>query len=97
MNPQEIKRDERTIAVENASYRVAYMVISYGLLAIVTYRGFFLQQTNWDLMALVVLSGGIATFYQGRQKIFAPGWMRAMLVTMLAAAVLAVVIVLFLR
>ncbi len=90
-------RDERTVAVENASYRIAYLVLSYGLLLIVVYRGFFLKESSWDLLGLVILSGGIATLYQGRQKIFGPGWIRAMVLTMLVAAVLAVVMVLLMR
>ncbi len=35
MKDQPVIRDERSTAVENASYRVAYMVMSYGALAIV--------------------------------------------------------------
>ena len=30
--PQAVERDERTVAVENASYRWAYLVLTYALL-----------------------------------------------------------------
>ena len=33
MNNQSVSRDERTTVVENTSYRIAYLVMSYGLLA----------------------------------------------------------------
>ncbi|MCL4865354.1 MAG: hypothetical protein KJZ47_05630 [Gemmatimonadales bacterium] len=36
------------------------MMLAYGLLAIVGYRGFILQETSWELLALVV-GGGIVT------------------------------------
>lgn len=97
MNEQPILRDERTTAVENQSYRLAYQVIAYGLLAIVAYRGFFRQESNWDLLGLVIVSSALATLYQGRQKIFTRRtvWMWA--VSALASAVLAVVLVLLLK
>jgi len=77
---QEILRDERTVAVENASYRLAYVVISFGVLLSVIYRGFVLNQSSWDLLALVVLSSGIATLHQGQHKI----WDQRMLLPVLA-------------
>jgi hypothetical protein len=40
MNAHPVDRDERTVAVENASYRWAYLVLSFGLLVIVMYRSF---------------------------------------------------------
>ncbi len=46
--------------VEDASYKWGYLVLAYGLLAIVGYRGFMLQETSWELLALVV-GGGIVT------------------------------------
>lgn len=69
-----VERDERTVAVENASYRLAYLVLTYGLLAIVAVRGVAWRETNWDLMALVVLGGGVAAAYQGVHKVFAGRW-----------------------
>jgi len=65
MNNQSVSRDERTSVVENASYRVAYLVMSFGLLASVAYRGFVLQQSSWDLLALVILGGATTTLLKG--------------------------------
>ena len=60
-----VQRDERTIAVENASYRSAYLFLSYGILALVAYRSFVLHESGWDLLALVILGGVVTTAYQG--------------------------------
>lgn len=97
MNEQSIVRDERTTAVENQSYRIGYMIMAFGLLAIVAYRGFFRQESNWDLLGLVVVSSGAATLYQGMNKIFTPRTIAMMVVTGVVAAALAAVLGLVLR
>ena len=89
-------RDERTIAVENASYRWGYLLLAFGLLAIVTFRGLVLQETNWDLLALVIVSGFATTVYQGAQRVLSRRWLLITLATALLAAVIAAAIA-FLR
>lgn len=74
MKNQSVVRDERTIVVENASYRWAYRFLSFGLLADIIYRSFEPQANNWDLMALVLLSGLIVILYQTQHKIMTRGW-----------------------
>ena len=89
--PQVVERDERTVAVENASYRWAYGVLTYALLMDVMYRGLVRHEAAWDLMALVIVGGAICTAYQARQKILAHGWvMKAVLGAVIAAVVAAV-------
>ena len=97
MNNQPVTRDERSTAVENASYRVAYLVMSYGALAIVTYRGFVLQQSSWDLLALVVLGGSTATVYQGSNKVLSRYWVMATIAALILAVLLGIIFVLILR
>ena len=92
MNNKSVSRDERTSVVENTSYRIAYLVMSYGLLASVAYRGFVLQQSSWDLLALVILGGITATMYQGINKVLSRRWIITTLVTLVIAVLLAVVI-----
>lgn len=70
MSEQPVLRDERTVMVENASYRLAYNLLSFGALVIVAWRGFVLGQSLWDLLALVILAGALATVYQAVHKIF---------------------------
>lgn len=97
MKDQPVVRDERTSVVENASYRVAYLILTYGLLVIVVYRGFFLQQSSWDLLALVVLGSAAATLYQGANKALSQRWIVASIVTFIVAGLLAVAFVLLSR
>lgn len=87
-------RDERTIAVENASYRWGYALIAFGLLLIVAYRGFVRQESNWDLLALVILSGAVTTIYQAYEQVLGRGWLVLALVTAVLAAVVAAAIAL---
>ena len=57
-------RDERTLAVENAGFRWAYQVVSFGLLILVGYRSVARSEAAWDLIGLVVLGGVVAAIYQ---------------------------------
>jgi hypothetical protein len=63
--------------------------MSFGLLACVAYRSFVLQQSSWDLLALVVLGGVTATFYQRTQKILSRRWLVATLATIVIAGLIA--------
>lgn len=96
MKDKSVIRDERTVTVENSSYRWAYMLLSFGLLAIVAYRGFVRQESSWDLLALVVLSGFVTTLYQGVHKILSRRGVLVAITTGLVAAVIAVALA-FLR
>ena len=86
--PQAVERDERTVTVENASYRWAYIVLTYALLVDVMYRGLFRHEAAWDLMALVIVGAAICTVYQARQKTLVHGWvMKAVLGAVIAAVI----------
>lgn len=87
-----VDRDERTAAVENASYRWAYLFVSFGLLVLVAYRSFRHGESPWDLLALVLLGGGLASAYQGYHQTLSRRWGLACLGTVVAAAVLAAVL-----
>ena len=50
-----VERDERTVAVENASYKWAYILLIFALLIDVVYRGMVRQEAAWDLLALVIV------------------------------------------
>jgi 1,4-dihydroxy-2-naphthoate octaprenyltransferase len=97
MNDQPVSRDERTVVVENASYHIAYLVMSFGLLASVAYRSFVLQQSSWDLLALVILGGATATVYQGTNRTLSRRWIMATVATFVIAGLLAIVFVIFFR
>lgn len=92
-----LDRDERTIAIENASYRWGYLFISFAVLVSVAYRAFALKQTSWDLLAIVVIGGLVTTAYQRNQRILTSRWARRTLFATALAAVVAVVLVLSVR
>jgi hypothetical protein len=57
-------RDEREAAVEQRGDRLAYLVVSYGLLLVVAYRSIVERQASWDLLGLVVLGGIVSMGYR---------------------------------
>jgi hypothetical protein len=57
-------RDEREAAAEQGGDRLAYIVVSYGLLLIVAYRSVVERQASWDLLALVVVGGIVSLGYR---------------------------------
>ena len=71
---QGVHRDERTVAVENASYRWACAFVSFALLIDVMYRGAVRNEAAWDLMALAIVPGIVSLMYQARQKTLGQGW-----------------------
>ena len=73
---QSVVRDERTVAVENASYKWAYTLVLFALLFDAWYRGFFRNEAAWDLLAMVIISGTVRTAYQVRQDTLQRGWGR---------------------
>src|SRR5258708_40045113 len=81
-----VERDERTIALENASYRWAYLVLSFGLLLLVAYRSFMHHESPWDLLLLVILGGGVGTAYQTFHRVLGKRWV---IISLLAIAIAA--------
>ena len=91
------QRDERTVAVENASYRWAYVFLSFGLLVLAAYRSFMNHESPWDLLLLTILGGGVGTAYQGWHRVLSRHWVVTSLLAVAAAAVLGALIVWFRR
>jgi hypothetical protein len=89
--PPTVDRDERTVVVENASYRWAYMFVTFGLLVLVVYRSYVHNESPWDLMALVILGGLLSAAYQWFHKVRPERWVPICL-TIVAAGVLAAVL-----
>ncbi len=69
MTSAAVHRDERTLAVENGSYRWAFYVLAYGLLVLAAYRSYAAHEGTWDLLALVVIGGTVASVYQWTHKV----------------------------
>jgi hypothetical protein len=62
-------RDERVVAVQNASYKWAFTFLLFALLVDVICRGLLRHEAAWDLMALVIVSSGLSTVYQAWQRV----------------------------
>ena len=97
MRSATVDRDERTVTVEHASYRWAYLVLSYGLLLSVMYRSFVRHEASWDLLALVVLGGAVSALYQGSYRVLTRRWLLLSAAAAAIAFVLGVAIVLAMR
>jgi uncharacterized membrane protein HdeD (DUF308 family) len=95
MNATLVQRDERTVAFENAGYRWGYLVLSFGLLALVAYRSFARHESPWDLLALVILGGAVGTVYQGYHHVLSKHWILSSVLALALAIVVAVVIAWF--
>jgi hypothetical protein len=89
-----VDRDERTVAVENESYRWAYRFMSFGVLVLVMYRAFVVDEPSWDLLALVIISGFIPSVYQGYHRVLTPRWARTQVIAIVAGAVVALLVAL---
>lgn len=85
-------RDEREARIDDSADRVAYLVLSYGLLGIVAYRSFVDHAASWDLLALVVLGGAVGTIVRLRRHALTGRWLAVAIGSLLIAAILAVVI-----
>jgi hypothetical protein len=88
-----VERDERTTAVEGSGYRWSYRVLSFGLLAIIAVRGLVNHESSWDLFGLLVLGGAVNAAYQGLHKVLYKRWVVMAAVTIVVAALVAVVMV----
>jgi len=70
---QSVERDERTVAVENASYKWACIFVCFALLIDAMCRAVVRNEAAWDLMALAIAPGIICSVYQARHKTLAGG------------------------
>lgn len=85
---QLLTRDEREISIDRAGDRLGYLVVSYGLLLLVAYRGFVQRETSWELLALVVLGGLVSAAYRLRYRAMTrQAWMLVGVTILVALAV----------
>ena len=82
-----VPRDEREAGIDLAADRVAYLVVSYGLLVSAAYRSFVNGDAAWDLVGLVVLGGMVGLAYRLRQGVVSGRW------TLMLAATIAIAFV----
>ena len=87
-----LARDEREIGVDQAADRLSYLVLSFGLLAIVAYRSFVDREASWDLLALVLLGGLVGTAYRAWRRAASRRWAVVLAATAAIALVVAAVV-----
>ena len=85
-------RDERETSVDQAADRLSYLVLSFGLLAIVAYRSFVDREAPWDLLGLVVLGGLVGTAYRTRQRAVSRRWILVLVGTAAVGLVVAAIV-----
>jgi uncharacterized membrane protein len=90
-------RDEREVSVDRAADRLAYVVLSFGLLAVVAYRSFVEGMASWELLGLVLLGGAVSTGYRLWQGTLTRQAVLVLGLTALIALVVGALVVLGLR
>jgi hypothetical protein len=88
-----VERDERTTTVENAGYRWSFLVLTFGLLAIVAVRSFSHGEQSWDLLMLVIAGGFVNAGYQAIHRVVYRRWIVLAAVTIASAALIAILMV----
>jgi hypothetical protein len=82
-------RDEREAAVDRAGDRLAYLVLSYGLLLIVAMRSFVDGAAPFELLALVIVGGVVGAAYRVWHRAFTRESAIVVGLTVLAALIVA--------
>jgi hypothetical protein len=90
-------RDEREVSVDRAADRLAYVVLSFGLLAVVAYRRFVEGVASWELLGLVLLGGAVSTGYRLWQGVLTRQAVLVLAFTALIALLVGALVVLGLR
>lgn len=89
-----VSRDEREARIDLSADRIAYLVVSYGLLLSVAYRSFVNREAAWDLIGLVVLSGIVGLAYRVREGAVSARWTLMLVAPIAIAFVVACVLIL---
>jgi len=89
-----VPRDERGATVALSADRVAYLVVSYGLLVSVAYRSLVDGDAAWDLIGLVVLGGVVGLAYRAREGVVSGRWTLTLVAMVAIAFVVACLLVL---
>ena len=92
-----LPRDERELTVDLAADRLAAIVLSFGILAIVAWRAFADNEASWDLLGLLILSGIVGTGYRFGKRATSVRLVSVMALAAAVAVVVAIVLAIGLR
>lgn len=88
MKFRKVQRDERTIYVENKSYKYGYIFLTYALMADIFYRSIKFKEDPFDLLFLIIITGLGMGVYQYHKKIFSDSWKKIFVIILLISAFL---------
>lgn len=84
-----VEKDERTIAVEHASYSMGYKIAMYALLIDTMVRSLIYKEASWDLLGIVILCGLATTVYQLNFKILTKNWIKVSIFVLIISVIVA--------
>lgn len=87
-----IVRDERELEVDLAADHLSYIVLAFGTLAVVAFRGFVAGESAWDLLALVILAGAVGALYRTYKGTVGRRWLGAAVAVGVLSAVAAAIL-----
>lgn len=87
-----VVRDERELGIDLAADRLAAIVLSFGILAIVAWRAFADGEASWDLLGLLIVSGMVATGYRVGKRATSVRLVSVMAIAAAIALVVAIVL-----
>jgi hypothetical protein len=94
MNTEQcLKRDERTVTVENAGFKWGYYCLALGLVIDAVYRQEVRNEAIGDLIALLCVSSAISLVYLVAHKAWVPRWPLRRVVLVLAGCIVVAVLV----
>ncbi|MCA9264137.1 MAG: hypothetical protein KDA60_09835 [Planctomycetales bacterium] len=87
-----VRADERSAAIAYKANTWGLNCITFALLCDVIYRGWFLHEAAWDLLAIVICGGVISMAYMAKHQVLGQvfGWKAAVIGAVVAAIVAAV-------
>lgn len=92
-----LQRDERERAIDHAADRLAYLVVSFGVLMAVAWRSLILGEAAWDLLALVIVGGLVGAGYRALRGVATRRWIAVAAASVIVGAFVAAILALAIR
>jgi hypothetical protein len=89
MTSKIVEKDERTIHVENISYKFGFQFMTYAIFVDVIYRSLRFHEGSFDLILIVLLSCLPIIVYQYKEKIYPKNMIRNVALLSVIIAILA--------
>jgi hypothetical protein len=91
------QKDERAIVIERAGHSLALKIVGFALLVDVFFRAVVQETAAWDLLGIVILGGLVASVYQAMHRVAGKYWIKAIVLSVLGAALAAAAGILLVR